>query len=553
MLQRRAILSLACCVAAAAVGCRSTKPAFQAAAAVVPSEAVVAGSDDSRVEAVQFDAELDSGTNGDLATAENNEGIEAKSSIAQPPSLSQPTELVEAEAVTAAVPSVNDVVRSVVEFFPIIQQATLGRGIAYGQVLEASGAFDHKLDFSADSQPLDFYENHRSGIGIKRDTTWGGQTFAGYRVGRGVYEPWYLERETNKGGEFKAGFMAPIVRDRVIDANRSELWQAQVEQERIEAEIANAVIRAARDGAVSYWAWLAAIEKLEIAEAVLQLGIDRRDFLEKQIAAGEKKVIDRVDNRRIIVSREAKVVDARRKVQQAAAKLSIFLRDPAGRPLVVTTERPDASFEEVGDLATALDDEDIAYAQTNRPEPRELQLISRQLGIAISQANNETWPDIDAGLLVAQDVGERTSSKGDKSEFELEARLTFSVPLERRKAFGKLRQLRGKLAQVRAKQQFTLEKISIEVQVARAALEAAAQRVEQTSEGLELAERMTEAERSLYEAGQSELFNLNIREKQAAEAASELIDAQLDYHVAVADYAAALGLSQPEILDADTL
>lgn len=460
--------------------------------------------------------------------------------------LDQPTTLNTAVELTPP-PTVDDVVRSVVEFFPMIQQATAGRTIASGEVLAATGAFDHKLDITSDSQPLDFYENHRSSIGVKRETIWGGRTFAGYRIGRGVYEPWYLERETNKGGEFKMGFTAPLIRDRVIDANRSELWQAQIERTRVEAEIDAAVIGSVRAGAIAYWDWVAALAKLQVAEDVLALGVERMAGLEKQVEEGEQANFDKIDNERIIVSRQAKVIDARRKVQQAASKLSLFLRDQAGRPLAPPTETTQPRFIDSTGYEPPPIDEDVVFASTNRPEPRELRLKAQQLGVAMRQAANETWPDVDAGLLVAQDVGERTSSKGDKSEFELEASLTLSVPLERRKAFGKLRQLRGKLSQVRLKQRFTEEKIAIEVQIARAGLEAAALRVEQTTEGVDLARRVANGERSRLEAGESDLFKLNTREKQFAEAASELIDAQLDYSVAAADYAAALGLSLPEI------
>lgn len=445
------------------------------------------------------------------------------------------------------VPSVDDVVRSVVEYFPLVEQAAAGRTIASGQVLASWGAFDHKLESETVSQPLDFYENHRSEIGLKRDTYWGGRTFAGYRIGRGVYEPWYLERETNKGGEFKAGFTAPLIRDRSIDANRSELWQAEVERTRIEAEIDALVLVSVRDGAIAYWEWIAAAENLRIAESVLKLGVDRKAFLEKQVELGEKAAIELVDNRRIIVSREAKVADARRKLRQSAAKLSLYLRTPAGAPLVLDEPQERVPFASVHKLDTQAMAADVAYAQSNRPELRELNLVSEQLRIALAQAANETWPDVDAGLLVAQDVGEPTSSKRDKSEFELEASLTLSVPLERRKALGKYRQTQGKLAQVRAKRRFTDEKIAIEVQASRAALEAAVQRVEQTREGFELAEKIEVAEQKLYDAGQSTLFNLNIREQQLAEAAAEFVDAQRDYFVAEALFAASLGLTQPTL------
>ena len=57
---------------------------------------------------------------------------------------------------------------------------------------------------------------------------------------------------------------------------------------------------------------------------------------------------------------------------------------------------------------------------------------------------------------------------------------------------------------------------------------------------------MQTAEQRLYELGQSTLFNLNLRELQAADAATARIAALLDYHVAVADYAAALGFELVE-------
>ena len=148
---------------------------------------------------------------------------------------------------------------------------------------------------------------------------------------------------------------------------------------------------------------------------------------------------------------------------------------------------------------------------------------------------------MDAGLLVGQDVGSPTSSKRDKSEFEIEALVTVSAPLERRKALGKIRSLRGKLAQVSAKNRFTSDKIVAEVQIARAAILAARERVTRAAESLDLARQVQEAEQEMFEAGLSTLFNLNIREKQTAEAALEQVNALLEYHVALADYRYALG------------
>ncbi|MEQ8836553.1 MAG: TolC family protein, partial [Lacipirellulaceae bacterium] len=189
--------------------------------------------------------------------------------------------------------------------------------------------------------------------------------------------------------------------------------------------------------------------------------------------------------------------------------------------------------------------EDVDLALAQRPELYELQLVRRQLNVALRQANNELQPDIDAGVLVGQDVGEPTSSKRDKSEFEVEALITLEVPLQRSKARGKIRSLRGKLASVSAKTRFASDKIVASVRLARAALIASIERVERATESYELAQQMLEAEQELLYNGQSNLFLINAREKQAADAAVERISALFEYHVARADYAAAMGFEGP--------
>jgi len=438
-------------------------------------------------------------------------------------------------------PTLDMLANSVRWHYPVIVQAVAARSLASGEVLAASGSFDHKLEGYSNSQPLDFYKNYRQSLGVKRDTLWGGEVFGGYRIGRGVFEPWYLERETNKGGEFKAGFVVPLAKDRSIDSNRAELWRSQLERNRVEPEIRSVIIGAIREASIAYWQWVASAANHQIAKDVLKLADDRRGYLERQVELGEKAQIDLVDNQRIILSRSAKVTDARRKLEQSAVKLSLYLRDADGNPVVLPIQAARTTFPQALPATAWGEQANILIAQSNRPELEELEFLRRQLSVLLQQASNETLPQIDAGVLVAQDVGEPTSSKRDKSELKLEATMMLSVPLERRKALGKARQLRAKISQLRAKTQFASEKIASEAQVSHAALKAAAERVDLTTESFSLARQMQQAERRLYELGQSTLFNLNLREKQTADAAVEQVIAQYDYHIALADYAAALG------------
>ena len=79
-------------------------------------------------------------------------------------------------------PELKALAESVRLHFPLIQQALASRTVASGEVLAASGAFDHKFEAFSNSQPLDFYENYRQSFDVKRDTYWGGEVFAGYRI-----------------------------------------------------------------------------------------------------------------------------------------------------------------------------------------------------------------------------------------------------------------------------------------------------------------------------------------------------------------------------------
>ena len=307
------------------------------------------------------------------------------------------------------------------------------------------------------------------------------------------------------------------------------------------------MIAAVRDATVTYWQWVAAGERYRIANELLQLGVERIDFLEQELAVGEDARIDVVDNRRTILSRQAKLVDARRKLEQSAVKLSLFLRNDAGQPIVLPIDLhgefpPSLGADAWGETAA------ISLAQSTRPELEELRIIRRQFNVMLRQASNETLPEIDAGILLGQDVGEPTSAKRDKSEFELEATLQLSVPLERRKALGKIRQLRAKLRQITQKTRFASDKINAEAAAAHAALVAAAERVIQTTQSLELNKEVRDATQQEFDIGDASLLELNIREQMLADAAIEQIDAQLEYFSALANYAAALGFDNSDDL-----
>jgi len=187
---------------------------------------------------------------------------------------------------------------------------------------------------------------------------------------------------------------------------------------------------------------------------------------------------------------------------------------------------------------------DISLAINQRPEMVVLGFMRRQLEIDFAQASNEYQPSIDAIVGATQDVGTPASRLNDKGEFEADASVYLDVPVQRRKARGKMQSTQGKLAQLGAKLRLTEDKVVADVQAAYAALVAAYEQVEQMSQSVEFAEDLANRERRNLELGESDLLTVALREQFAVEAAAKQVDALLIYFIARADYRAALAEDQ---------
>jgi outer membrane protein TolC len=487
---------------------------------------IAAGAQDSRSQIQPVSAEQEAAGNNSESANQRPAPLESETDL--PPH--------------AAPLLLDDVLNSVIASYPLLRSAMFGRNIAQGELLQANGEFDLKLKADTLNMPLGFYQNYRQSVGAEQPLFGGGSVFGGYRLGTGNFPVYYGERATNLGGEFKAGAQIPLAQNRNIDDRRAGIWRGSWEVQSVEPEIQAQLIAFIQGASIAYWNWVAAGQNVRIAEDLLKIATDRSDGLRKRVEKGDAPAIELTDNERLIVSRRTKLIDARRKFQQSAYKLSLFLRDESGNPRVIDVSRLPKRFPDEDDPALRSLDGDIQAALSNRPELRALAIFREQLNIDFANAQNLCLPQVDAVIVGSQDAGNPPKPKfDDKSKFELEGGLIASVPLQRRKAQGKSMAVEGKLAQVQAKTQFTQDKIIAEVQSASAALHAAYQQLEQARQSVMLARQMEAAERRKFDLGDSNLLLVNLRELATADAALTEVEAQLNYFDAQADYRAALG------------
>ncbi len=440
----------------------------------------------------------------------------------------------------------SDVVASTYRAFPLLEIARLQAGVAGGQQLSALGAYDVKLEYYSLNQPVGFYETYRNGIGVARQLWWGGYASAGYKSGRGEFEPWYKERETNDGGEFKVALVQPLLQGRAIDPSRVELFQSNLRRQAVGPEIQSQVLTAGQDAARTFWNWVEIGNVLKSQERLLDIAVKRGEQLEQSKTAGLASTLQVSLNAQEIYKRLIKRNETRQKFLDSAIKLSLYLRDESGRPMLVPPDWLPSDFPEVGKVSVGDIESDLQTAFTARPELALIELDRQSLRWDVALARNQLLPNVDFAIQTTQDVGAAASSINDKGDFQVEAGVTGGVPIQRRKASGKIQSTDAKLMQLSQKLEFQRNKITIELQTARNALDVSQQNVVAAKELLNQANITLDIFRKSVEAGRTDLFFLLNQEVKVNDSEIALLEAERDFFSALAAMQAALGLDPLE-------
>lgn len=446
--------------------------------------------------------------------------------------------------------TLQDVLRSSARSAPDIVAALARQRQAAGRELSAQGAFDTVFAVEGRSRVAGYYDG--SEIAAKAEQPLsdnGGYVYGQYRASRGDFPIYEDKSYTNRLGEVKVGALYSLMRDRLIDARRSEYRLAanDIDIARFEARATGIGVQAR--AVEAYQKWVAAGLKLRAYQELLDLAEARTQGIQRQVQLGAKADILLVENEANLVKRQAYVVEARQAVRAAAVKLSLYYRDEQGLPIVVADSR-------LPDDVAALDGlrPNLAFNPASRPDSAILLQEIDSATIKLALARNDMKPRLDLGGEVAKDIGNEGLGGSSRTPLEVVVGFTFKVPLQNRKAQGKLAESQAKIDELTVKQRYLAEKIRAEVSTIGIEVDTAGQLVENSGRERSLARELATAERRRFQLGSSDFFLVNQREESATNAEVKLIEARARIAAARAELAAAtadedaLGLNQQTIL-----
>ena len=137
---------------------------------------------------------------------------------------------------------------------------------------------------------------------------------------------------TNSGGEYRAGLSMPLLRDRHIDSERTELFTRQ-ETIHMKQQDANATkIEVYQQTIKAYWQWVEAGFQLRTFKNLLALAEVRQDAIVKQAEQGDLPKLAIAESMQLIVQRQQLVNQGEMRLLQAGINLSLYYRDEKGKP-----------------------------------------------------------------------------------------------------------------------------------------------------------------------------------------------------------------------------
>lgn len=416
---------------------------------------------------------------------------------------------------------------------------------AKAKIRGAKGAFDPKLAVDAKVTPAGRYENRTVGAKLGwLSPYWGIGGFLDYRLGRGKFPVYQQDKATGSIGRVKAGLSFPILAGRRIGPARAKLQRSRLrlaQQRCVNDQVRLDILERA---AKVYWEWVSNALEVAIRRSLLSVAKARDAALNARLESGAIAKIVLLDNQRLIIERESKLIEAQGKLGKTGIKMSLYWRDLAGDPVTVRPDQVPARFDANDPHAPRRpriegpSRQEIEDALNRLPGLCKLRQDIAQARLAVDLARNNRLPDLDLQGYASRYFGKDV----DFAPTDLGVGVEFRVALGMRKVTGAWRAAHAKLdallyeqRRVRDQKRALLQQAQVEVQASYGLLEIADRRVV-------LSAKMAAAERAKFEQGASDLVVVNLREQALANAQRDRVLAWSKFEQARIAAFRALGL-----------
>lgn len=405
----------------------------------------------------------------------------------------------------------EDVLQSVSRCYPSIKIARLEINKTHGEYITALGKFDPSLTLNSASQPVGGYINGYGDTELNIPTLYNGvKLFGGYRNGQGNWPIYYQNNLTNSVGEYKTGLSLPLLRDRLIDKERTNLLTTKETIHMRQQDAAVIKINVYQEAIKAYWQWVQAGLQVKTFKQLQTLAEERQTAIVKQANQGDLPKLAISENLQQIVQRQQLVNQGEMIFEQAAINLSLYYRNQNGKPHVPTNkELPPYVLAQPEQPAKNL------LQLQQHPALKKLHNYSNVIKLKQNLARNELLPNLDATAYTSKQNG--TGGYPLLLPQAAMVGVSFKFPIFQREAKGKLISARSELQQITTERKFLFERLKNELTNLFIGIKMYHHQVALLNKELHLAKKVQNGETKKFYEGDSTLFLVNQREQTTAQ------------------------------------
>ncbi|MCX8020645.1 MAG: TolC family protein [Chitinophagaceae bacterium] len=355
-------------------------------------------------------------------------------------------------------------------------------------------------------------------------------------------------QRTNPGDtRGKTGFVGvsiPLAQNVLTDKRRAALRTAYLMREASESEKALIYNNLILDAMKAYWTWALEYSLYKTYDQVVQVNLQRFDFIKKTVLLGDRPAIDTIEALTQLQSFIALRENAWLRFRNAGLELSVFLWDENQNPVTLSpTHIPLPLWSGVTDEIIPDLQDLLSRALAAHPELRLVDYKLKALDIERKLMLQQLLPDIRFNYQHITE-GYRIFNKNAFPLFENNFRyqLRFAVPLRLSYGRGEYRKTKLKISETRLEQ--SLKRLKIENTVRKYYNEVITLRelITLQQKIYENFLAMLRAEETRFRLGDSSLFLINARESKVLEALLKLQELQAKYKIALNELTWAAGL-----------
>lgn len=410
------------------------------------------------------------------------------------------------------------------KYHPVVQQAKLFKKRGEAGLLNAKGSFDPKVNLDFDQKQFDkkeYFSLLNSGLKVP---TWVGLDLkAAYEYNQGVFVN--DENRLPPAGLFIGGFSLPIGQGLFIDERRAAVKQAQLYVTATSFEQKIILNELLFDAGKAYWDWFLAYNNKLVYQNALEIAQQRFEAVKRSAILGDRPFVDSLEAGIQVQDRMLNLQQADLEFKNKSLYLSTFLWFENTVPLEISenTIPPKYNFIFLEDKASLNSINRLDSFLSVHPSLLLYQNKIDRLNVDRKWKQEKLKPilNLNYNALVVP-TGQDWLANYSSNNYKWGA--SFQMPLLLRKERGDLQMTKLKI------QDATLELSNKNLEIFNKIksyindLETTNRQVKLYSKTVVDYQALLNAEKRMFDSGESSLFMINAREISAMNANIKLID-----------------------------